>query len=106
LVWNTKNVELTQNQTLGGKNEKGIAHIVNGVIYFFWMYRRKILLPTMPKVETKAGRDCMRNCQGQHNDCINSCKRKVLGPTFDPECVDNCHQKLGECYQLCVEEDK
>jgi len=85
--------------------KKGLL-ILSMALFIFSGCVEKMPLPTMPKVETKAGRDCIRICQGQHNDCINSCKRKVLGSTFDEECVDNYHQKLGECYQLCVEEDK
>ncbi len=52
-------------------------------------------MPDMPDVKTQAGRNCMKECQRDHNVCL-SVSRGDLFPT--------CNQKLTECYQLCLDE--
>lgn len=60
-------------------------------------------MPKMPRVETKRGRECMKGCQYDHTLCLGMCES--MGRSTRTQCMNQCGQKLEECYSLCLAED-
>ena len=62
-------------------------------------------LPDMPAFQTRRGAECAKDCHKMHSWCIAGCvkgKNKRARRT----CFSQCSEKLGDCYDLCLVEDR
>lgn len=62
-------------------------------------------LPDLPSFQTGKGTECAMHCQKMHSWCIGGCvKGEDKGAR--KTCFDQCGEKLRDCYDLCLVEDR
>ena len=62
-------------------------------------------LPDMPAFQTRNAASCAKDCQKMHSWCTSGCvkgENKRAGNT----CFSQCSEKLEDCYDLCLIEDR
>jgi hypothetical protein len=61
-------------------------------------------LPPIPDVKTQMGKECVRSCQHEHTACVGACDGKA--EAVPEKSRSECNQKLKDCYERCIEEEK
>lgn len=61
-------------------------------------------LPQIPDVKTQIGKDCVRSCQHEHTLCVGMCD--AAQEVVPEKGKSDCNDKLEDCYERCVEEEK
>lgn len=62
-------------------------------------------MPKMPRVSSQQEKECVRQCQRDHSLCNSSCEGMAIHVNLT-QCMSQCNQKLGECYELCLQEEQ
>jgi hypothetical protein len=62
-------------------------------------------LPDMPRFQTLNGTECAKHCQKLHSWCISGCV-KGESKKARKTCFSQCSDKLRDCYELCLVEDR
>ena len=62
-------------------------------------------LPDMPRFQTREGAECAKDCHKMHSWCISGCV-KGEHKRARKTCFSQCSEKLEDCYELCLVEDR
>jgi hypothetical protein len=81
------------------------SHVLALTLILLFGCARVKPLPEIPSFQTSGGVECAQHCQKLHSWCISGCV-KGENKWARKTCFTQCGEKLADCYDLCLVDDR